>query len=212
MLGRGNYGDDIAEMSGLHLSSVYYFFHEFIDKFATYFADEFIKFPSGDDLDDVSNLYSKIGLPGSVGSMDCTHLEWINCPSNLMHSCKGKEPFASRAFQVVCTHTRLITHCSNYFYGAMNDKSISRHDSFSKWCMAGGLDKVRFIVYDKHGRPRRCRGGHVLVDGGYLKWACFLPPQHKRGETASVYWSECMESVRKDIECVFGILKSRFRM
>ena len=62
MLGRGNFGDDIAEMSGLPLSSVYHFFHEFVDKFATCFADEFIKFPSGDDLDEVASLYGRLGL------------------------------------------------------------------------------------------------------------------------------------------------------
>jgi hypothetical protein len=78
--------------------------------------------------------------------------------------------------------------------------------------MQGSLDKVRYVVYDKYGRPRRCRGGHFLVDGGYQKFACFIPPQRWRGESASIYWSECAESARKDVECVFGILKARFRM
>jgi hypothetical protein len=52
----------------------------------------------------------------------------------------------------------------------------------------------------------------VIVDGGYLKFACFICPQPQRCETSAVYWSELIESVRKDIECVFGILKARFRM
>jgi len=103
MLGRGNFGDDIAEMSGLPLSSVYHFFHEFVDKFATCFADQFIKFPDGDDLDEVASLYGRLGLPGSVGSMDCTHLRWTNCPPNLMNSCKGKEPFPSFHFKWFAT-------------------------------------------------------------------------------------------------------------
>ena len=51
-----------------------------------------------------------------------------------------------------------------------------------------------------------------MVDGGYLKHACFICPQNQRCDTSSVYWSELVESVRKDIECVFGILKATFRI
>ena len=31
-------------------------------------------------------------------------------------------------------------------------------------------------------------------------------------ELSKIHWSEWVESVRKDVECTFGILKSRFRM
>ena len=68
------------------------------------------------------------------------------------------------------------------------------------------------MQYDRDGRPRRCYGGHVLVDGGYQKIGCYIPPQRVRVDSAAVYWSECVESTRKDVECVFGILKARFRI
>ena len=73
------------------------------------------------------------------------------------------------------------------------------------------LKNVQYVLFDEYGRPRKCVGGHILVDGGYLKHACFICPQNQRSDTSSVYWSELVESVRKDIECVFGILKARFR-
>ena len=74
------------------------------------------------------------------------------------------------------------------------------------------LKNVQFVIFDEYGRPRKCTGGHILVDGGYLKHACFICPQNHRSDTSSIYWSELVESVRKDIECVFGILKARFRI
>ena len=70
------------------------------------------------------SIYNKIGIPGTVGSMDCTHLKWTNCPPHLINGCKGKEKYATLAFQVVCSHTRLIFYCSKFYPGAMNDQSI----------------------------------------------------------------------------------------
>ena len=58
----------------------------------------------------------------------------------------------------------------------------------------------------------RWLSGHILVDGGYLKHVCFIPPSNRRTDSDTVYWSECLESTRKDVECVFGILKARFRI
>jgi hypothetical protein len=110
----------------------------------------------------------------------------------------------------VCSHTRFIFHCSHFFFGTTNDKTVCQNDPFSKWIIDGALDHIPFIIYDEDGTPLLCYGGHLLVDGGYLKFACFICPQSRRTDTKAVYWSECTESARKDVECVFGILKSRF--
>ena len=50
MLGRGTCGDDIEELSGVPMSTVYSIFHKFIEKFSTIFYEKFVYFPSGDEL------------------------------------------------------------------------------------------------------------------------------------------------------------------
>ena len=102
ILGRGNVSDDIAEMSGVPLSSVAIFFAQFVKGFAKSSFNDFVDFP--DDLDEIykiTNLYSKLGLPGTCGSMDCTHITWHNCPKQMINSCKGREKHATIKFQVV---------------------------------------------------------------------------------------------------------------
>jgi hypothetical protein len=74
MLARGNCADDIEEMSGVKESTIYKIFHTFIEKFCEHFYKKFVYFPTGEELIEVLALYSKIGLPGTCGSMDCTHL------------------------------------------------------------------------------------------------------------------------------------------
>ena len=49
------------------------------------------------------------------------------------------------------------------------------------------------------------------MDGGYVDSIAFVDPDKCRMSREAVLWSEWVESVRKDVECLFGILKNRFR-
>jgi hypothetical protein len=89
ILARGNFYDDISEMVGIGLSTVAYIFVRFCNNFSTYYFEEFVHPPVGEDLAKVLNIYEVLGLPGAVGSMDCTHVWWDKCPVELTNSCKG---------------------------------------------------------------------------------------------------------------------------
>jgi hypothetical protein len=56
------------------------------------------------------------------------------------------------------------------------------------------------------------KGVWLLCDGGYHKWVSMINPMKHTSERQQRLWSEWMESTRKDVECCFGILKSRFRI
>ena len=105
ILGRGNVADDIAEMSDIPRSSVSKFFLQFVHGFCKHYKEFFIHFPNTEvEFSDITNLYAKLGLPGTCGSMDCTHVTWLKCPKELINSCKGREKHATVKFQVVCDH------------------------------------------------------------------------------------------------------------
>ena len=53
---------------------------------------------------------------------------------------------------------------------------------------------------------------YLICDGGYTNEPFFINPFGSRWLPSEVYWSEWLESVRKDVECCFGILKARFRI
>ena len=81
-----------------------------------------------EEFQHVLGRYEMVGLPGCIGSIDCVHLIWTNCPVVITSQCKGKEKFPTLAFQVVVSHTRKILSCSPAFYGSVNDKTICRYD------------------------------------------------------------------------------------
>jgi hypothetical protein len=78
----------------------------------------------------VAKIYSLLGMPGAVGSTDCTHIALGKCPTSMKNSCTGKEGFPTLSFSMTCDHTRKIMACSGGFPGSYNDMTIARYDSF----------------------------------------------------------------------------------
>jgi hypothetical protein len=104
-------------------------------------------------------------------------------------------------------------HVSEYFYGTWNDKQITVNDTYPMDVYGGELFRnLRYVLYTKDGVSITFQGAWLAVDGGYQKAACFINPMHNRFAFPEVVFSEWLESVRKDVECAFGILKIRFRL
>ena len=68
-----------------------------------------------------------------------------------------------------------------------------------------------FELLDEEGVPRLQTGLYLIVDGGYHKWRCLQCPMKHTSKIKEALWSKWIESVRKDVECCFGILKGRLR-
>jgi hypothetical protein len=189
-------------------------FKTFVKGFSNLYYHRFTRIPisNSDELLRTMEIYRKLGFPGCFGSMDVTHVRWHRCPSVLKHDHQGKEGYPSLAFQVVVNHSRLISHISPAFMGAYNDLTISRNDKVSADIMSGQiLSDTPFALF--HGNELRSHHGlYVLTDNGYPKCGGLIPPEQVSSSYESILWSEFAESVRKDVECLFGILKARLRI
>ena len=143
--------------------------------------------------------------------MDCTHIKWTLCPKDKKHHASGKEGFPTLVFQVCVDQNKRVINVSQQFLGSINDKTICENDLFSLGVKHGTLSNIEYELYDKFGVKYKCKGGYLIVDGGYIDHICFIDPDKNRLHHDSVIWSEWLESVRKDVECFFGILKQRWR-
>jgi hypothetical protein len=191
-----------------------FFFNDWIEKMAS-IKHLFIFFPSDDEmLKRVWDEYAQLGLPGCVGSVDCVHIGWDKCPTQQLHLYKGKEAYPSVAYQVVCTSRKFIQSVSCGHPGARNDKHIARTDpSVTDLLYGNGWLRSKYweVTNDANGRRKAIQGLYLICNGGYHRWPCLVYPVKvgKPGST-SMKFSKLIESVRKDIEDVFGILKIRF--
>lgn len=101
-----------------------------------------------------------------------------------------------------------------FFWGTYNDKTISRLDPLFQWLCKDDsyLKNLRWTSIASDGTRKVHRGAYMICDGGYNEWECLIPPyKHQLPGTELEKWlMNNVESVRKDVECVFGILKKHF--
>lgn len=73
-------------------------------------------------------------------------------------------------------------------------------------------DTMSFELFNAAGKRIILKGAYVIVDNGYLQWSVSVPPFKDSCSRKEVRFSKWLESLRKDVECTFGILKSRWRI
>ena len=99
-------------------------------------------------------------------------------------------------------------------FGSRNDKEIVKSDPAVLEVTAGWLSKTFWRYYSAGGRIRSSKGMYLICDNGYLRWPTSIFPYTHMDVVANTegYFSSNLESVRKDVECTFGILKKRWRI
>ena len=105
MSAKGCSFDAIAELSGMSIATMQIFFHQFWAKFNENFREEWIVYPTtAVEAADTLEIYKRLGFPGAVGSVDCTHALWGRCPTQNQSAYSGKEE----------THRSLRSNCRPY--------------------------------------------------------------------------------------------------
>jgi len=189
------------------------FFHKFIDFFFEQHKDYIYLPRDANELRNVMQKYRAVGLPGAMGSKDVVHVKWSRAPAGDFNRCKGKESYPSIAFQCISDFNRRIMGVSRAQYGTRNDKSIVRRDHNVNAIRSEWYSAVEWEYFTIDGEVRTDVGCYLICDNGYLRWPMSICPYlHADKTSMEGYFSTNLESVRKDVECVFGIIKKRWKV
>jgi len=78
------------------------------------------------------------------------------------------------------------------------------------------MEDVSFELLERNAQGHinsvRYKGPWLIVDNGYLNWSMTVPPLKVTADAKEIRGSQWLESLRKDVECTFGILKRRWRI
>jgi hypothetical protein len=95
----------------------------------------------------------------------------------------------------------------------VNDKQIVKTNCNVKIFQCGWLSKVMWQYYIARGQICWDKGMFLICDGGYLRWPqSICPYSSAMAASAEGYFSSNLESIRKDVECTFGIMKKRWKI
>ena len=214
VLGRGVVFDECFDGSGCGEESIRVFFHSFVGTFSARLFSQIVRPPTSlEDITNCTRIYQSLGMGAAIGSTDCTHISLGNCPNKFKVVCTGKSGHPTMAYSVTVSHARKIFYCSAGFMGAKNDKHISKLDSFITAVGELSLYKHFQWTMDLTDSTTQQRQGVFLIcDGGYHKWRHMMCGLKHTSKQFHSLFSIQLESVRKDVECAFGILKCRFQI
>ena len=164
-----------------------------------------------EEVKDHKSEFKAAAFDGCNGSADVTHIIMEKCYARLKNqNLGGKDSNTTRAFQLVVNHRRQILASTVGFPGRWNDTTIVRFDDFITDIQRGKyLSDNEFSLYNEKGEEKKYKGVWILVDGGYPSWTSLICLFKETSSVREDRWSRWAESMRKDVECTFGIMKGK---
>lgn len=185
---------------------------QFCGVFRRSFQDFFLRVPTSADLKCIVKLHRwKHQVEGMIGSLDVSQIQWDMCKKSLHGQFQGKEKIRTVALEAVADHNLWFWHASFGYPGSLNDLNVLG--------LSPLIEKMthELLLLERECVPYSISGENfeklfLLVDGIYPTWSRFVKTVGFPVTPMQKAFSAWQESVRKDIERAFGVLKKRFRV
>ncbi|CAK8562180.1 unnamed protein product [Lathyrus sativus] len=181
-----------------------------VDKFTrgviNIFGAQYLRRPNAEDIERLMQMGEARGFPGMLGSIDCMHWEWKNCPVALKGQyVRGDHGKPTVMLEAVASQDLWIWHAFFGVAGSNNDINVLNQSNVFNDVLQGRAPEVHYTInrteYNK---------GYYLSDGIYPEWATFVKSiSMPQGDKRKLF-AQHQEGARKDIERAFGVLQSRF--
>ncbi|XP_050257552.1 uncharacterized protein LOC126702767 [Quercus robur] len=205
MLAYGVSGDLIDEYVRIGETTVLESMKKFITAVIDVFSEEYLRKPNNEDIARLLAHGECRGMPGMLGSIDCIHWKWKNCPSVWKCQYCGhiREPII--ILEAVASYGIWIWHA---FFGlpeSNNDINVLKRSHVFNELVEGRAPTIHYSI---NGHDYTI--GYYLTDGIYPKGATFMKTiPAPQGQKYKVF-AAAQETYRKDVERAFGVLQARF--
>ncbi|CAN1163064.1 hypothetical protein LINPERPRIM_LOCUS32461 [Linum perenne] len=182
MLAYGMSADAVDEYIKIGESTTAKCVKRFVKAINIVFGNEYLRRPNAKDIQRLLHVGEQRGFPGMLGSIDCMHWAWKNCPTTWHGQyARGDHRTPTIMLEAVASQDLWIWHA---FFGlpcTLNDINVLDRSPVFHEVLEGKAPKVQFSV-----NGRNYNLGYYLTDGIYPNWATFvksipLPqgPKHK---------------------------------
>ena len=171
------------------------------------FGTQYLRRPNSEDVQRLLQLHlERHGFPGMLGSIDCMHWQWKNCPVAWKGQfTRGDKGVPTIMLEAVASVDLWIWHA---FFGvacSINDINVLNQSPLFNDVLHGYAPEVRFSV-----NGTTYTRGYYLADGIYPEWATFVKSFSYPEDPKRLKFKEMQEAARKDVERAFGVLQSRW--
>ncbi|KAG7371276.1 plant transposon protein [Nitzschia inconspicua] len=188
---------------------------EFDSAIKSIYMDEWLRLPTAEDLKAILKLHKTVhDVDGMVGSLDCSHTYWKNCPVAWQGSFQGKEKRPSIVLEAISDYHLFFWHVSYGYTGNLNDRTILSMSPLMDRLIDGSfhdLEEEAGVVPFKI-LQHEFKKTWITVDGIYPKYNRFVKGIKRPVTQQEKRYTQWQEAVRKDIErAFFGVLKGTWQ-
>jgi len=206
MLAYGTSADQLDEVLKIAASTCLEILGKFAEGVIEKFGEEYLRPPRSDELEKILRENEARGFLGMLGSIDCMHWAWKNCPKGWAGMfTRGDKGVPTMILEAVATRDLRIWHAFFGTAGSQNDINVLNKSPLFIQAIKGEAPAVHYNVngtqYDM---------GYYLADKIYLEWAVFVKTVITPQSAEDKLFALMQEGARKDVECAFGVLQSRF--
>jgi hypothetical protein len=208
MLAYGTAADMLDEYLKVAESTALECLEKFVEGVVKVFGGEYLRSPTVHDLEHLLQIGESRGFPGNLGSIDCMHWPWENCPVAWKGQyTTGRYGVPTIILEAVASHDLHIWHAFFGVAGSNNDINVLNQSPLFIEALKGEAPRVQFSV-----NGRQYNTGYYLADGIYPEWAALVKSiRSPQLEKHKLYARE-QEGARKDVERAFGVLQARFNI
>jgi hypothetical protein len=207
MLAYGGPADSMDEYLKMGESTVLETLKEFALAVVDVFGDEFLRPPTSAEIERILKRNEERGFPGMIGSIDCMHWEWANCPTALAGMYLGHKGKPTMILEAVATEDLRIWHANFGFPGSHNDINVLHRSNVFDDLANGIAPPVEFNV---NGNTYSL--GYYLADGIYPDWATLVKSISGPITNMEKIFAEQQEACRKEVERSFGVLQAKWKI
>ena len=207
MLANGCAADTLDEYVRLSETTIIQCMKRVCTVVVTRYQDQYLRRPTAEDVNRILKENEARGFPGCLGSVDCMHWVWKNCPRAWAGQLTGKEKVPTLVLEAVVTHDLWFWHCFFGLPGSLNDINILDRSNLLDDLLIG---RSPYCSYTLRGTQRT--ESYYLADGIYPHWATFVQTFSQPDTPMKKLFAKTQEAIRKDVERGFGVLQARWHI
>ena len=147
------------------------------------FSEQYLRSPTTNDVARLLYIGKKRGFPGMLGSLDCMHWKWKNCPTAWAGQYAGRSGSPTIILEAVADYDLWIWHAYFGMPGTNNDINVLESSHLFSNLAQGIAPPAHYVIQGKEYDM-----GYYLADSIYPKWSTIVQTIHEpRGSKKKIF-------------------------